>query len=306
MRPRFPRKWLERCLSVVGLLALMGPSCALPAQGRATKAGAPAATPPEITLPAAPKAVRFAVIGDSGSGKPPQYETAQEMVLARVKFPFDFVLMCGDNIKGRHGPRAFELKFERPYGDLLKAGVKFYASLGNHDLTSERLYKPFNMGGSRYYSFHRGNATFLALDSNYMDPEQVNWLTRQLATAPPGWKICFFHHPLYSDGKAHGSALDLRARLQPLFVRYGVNVVFSGHDHVYERLKPQHGIYYFVEGNSGALRYHNLRRHSPEMAAGFDTDRAFMLAEIVGDQLYFQTISRTGKTVDHGVIQRQK
>jgi hypothetical protein len=89
-----------------------------------------------------------------------------------------------------------------------------------------------------------------------------------------------------------------------LFRKYGVNVVFSGHEHVYERLKPQDGIYYFVLGNSGQLRYHNLRP-SGEIQTGFDGDRGFILVEVDGDELYFQTISRTGLTIDSGVLSRQ-
>jgi len=80
-------------------------------------------------------------------------------------------------------------------------------------------------------------------------------------------------------------------------------VVFSGHDHVYERIKPEHGIYYFVLGNSGELRYHDLRASSDTLA-GFNTDRGFMVVEIAGDKLYFQTVSRTGQVVDSGALQR--
>ena len=101
-------------------------------------------------------------------------------------------------------------------------GVKFYASLGNHDGTHERLYKPFHMDGKRYYSFKKADALFLALDSNYMNPEQLDWVKQQLSGSDARWKICFFHHPLYSDGKMHGPDLDLRKQLEPLFVQYGV------------------------------------------------------------------------------------
>ena len=139
-----------------------------------------------------------------------------------------------------------------------------------------------------------------------MNSEQLDWLRKQLQASNEEWKICFFHHPLYSDAKYHGPDLDLRAQLVPLFEGYGVDVVFSGHDHVYERIKPQNGIYYFVMGSSGELRYHNLRGHPAEMAAGLDTDRAFMIVEIAGDDFYFQTISRTGKVVDHSVLNRER
>jgi len=86
-------------------------------------------------------------------------------------------------------------------------------------------------------------------------------------------------------------------------MKYGVGVVLSGHEHVYERVKPQHGISYFVPGNSGRLRYHNLRP-SAEMTKGFDTDCPFMLVEIAGDQFYFETISREGRMVDSGVLEK--
>ena len=91
---------------------------------------------------------------------------------------------------------------------------------------------------------------------------------------------------------------------EPLFVTYGVNVVFAGHDHIYERVTPQNGIYYFVEGASGQLRKGDTRR-SAMTAKAFDQDTSFMLVEIDGNQLSFQVISRTGATVDSGTIQRQ-
>jgi hypothetical protein len=96
----------------------------------------------------------------------------------------------------------------------------------------------------------------------------------------------------------------LRTRLEPIFEKNGVNVVFTGHEHVYERLKPQRGIYYFVLGNAGELRYHDLIP-SPDTVKGFDTDRDFMLIEITRDALHFQTISRTGQTVDTGALGKQ-
>jgi len=258
-----------------------------------------------LTLPLDNKSIRFAVIGDSGTGKAPQYEVAQGMETYRRATNFDFVLMLGDNIYGGHSPQDFERKFEQPYKALLDAGVKFYASLGNHDdPNEERLYKPFNMNGERYYTFKKSNVAFFALDSTYMDPKQLDWLEKELRNSNAEWKICFFHHPLYSDGKFHGSDTNLRAQLTPLFLKFGVNVVLSGHDHVYERFKPEQGIYYFVLGNSGQLRNHNLR-FSPDMQAGLDTDLGFMLMEISGDKLYFQTISRAGKTVDASVLPRQ-
>jgi hypothetical protein len=91
---------------------------------------------------------------------------------------------------------------------------------------------------------------------------------------------------------------------EPLFIKYGVNVVFSGHDHIYERIKPQKGIVYFVSGSAGELRRGDVRP-SAMTAASFDQDQSFMIVEVVGNDLTFQAISRTGKIVDSGVIHRE-
>ena len=160
------------------------------------------------------------------------------------------------------------------------------------------------MNGERFYTFKKGNVRFFALDSNYFDQTQADWLERTLAESKEDWKICFFHHPLYSSGGRHGSEVDLRAQLEPLFLKYGVQVVFAGHEHFYERLKPQKGIHYFVNGGGAKLRGGDIRTTTGMTARGFDTDRSYMLVEIAGDVLTFQTLSRAGKRIDSGSIRR--
>jgi 3',5'-cyclic AMP phosphodiesterase CpdA len=259
----------------------------------------------QVAAPVKPDSVRMAVIGDMGTGETRQYDVSRRMMEAHATFPFDFVIMLGDNIYGGSTPQDFERKFSIPYKPLLDAGVKFYASLGNHDNTNESFYAPFNMNGSTYYTFKKGNVRFFVLNSIYMDPKQLAWLEQELKGAGDGdWKICYFHHPLYSSGRTHGSSIDLRQVLEPLFIKYHVDVVFAGHDHVYERVKPQNGIYYFTEGSSGELRAGDLNQGTIT-AKGYDSDNAFMLVEFAGSQMNFQTISRTGQSVDSGVIQRQ-
>jgi 3',5'-cyclic AMP phosphodiesterase CpdA len=255
-------------------------------------------------LPTRPESLKFAVIGDTGTGEPPQFEVGSKMAEARRTFPFETVIMLGDNIYGRQTPQDFVTKFQRPYAPLLTAGVRFFATLGNHDAPANRFYPGFNMGGLRYYTYFRKNVQFFVLDSNAMDPQQLAWLDNALKESVSPWKICYFHHPLYSNAGRHGSEFELRVVLEPLFVKYGVNVVYSGHDHVYERIKPQKGITYFVNGSSGQLRPGDLRP-SATTAAYFDRDQVFSLVEIDGDDLFFQAISRTGRTVDSGVIHRQ-
>jgi hypothetical protein len=255
-------------------------------------------------LPGTPDSLKFAVIGDTGSGARPQYEVGAQLASAHSRFPFELVLMLGDNLYGAQRAEDFVTKFERPYAPLLKAGVLFYASLGNHDSPSNRFYPGFNMGGERYYTFVRQKTRFLALDTNQMDAKQLAWVENVMQRAEEDWKICYFHHPLYSNAARHGSDVGLRVILEPRFVKHGVNVVFAGHDHVYERTHPQQGITHFVGGSSGMLRRGDMRR-SPVSAASFDQDQAFILVEIAGDNLFFESRSRTGQTIDSGVIRRQ-
>jgi len=259
---------------------------------------------PAAAFPLRSNSVRLAAIGDMGTGKRLQREVAQQMVKSRTTFPFEFIITLGDNLYTGSRPADFEKGFAVPYKVLLDAGVQFYASLGNHDNTNQRFYKPFNMNGANYYTFKKGNVRFFALDSTYMDPKQTAWLEAQLRDASDGeWKVAYFHHAIYSSGRFHGSATDLRKVLEPLFVKYGVDVVFAGHEHVYERTHPQKGIYYFTEGASGKLRANNLRP-SPITASGFDADCSFMTVEFAGEDMYFQATSRTGENVDSGVIHR--
>jgi 3',5'-cyclic AMP phosphodiesterase CpdA len=159
------------------------------------------------------------------------------------------------------------------------------------------------MGGQRYYTLGRERIRFFVLDTNVMDAEQLRWFEAALQQSSEPWKIAVFHHPIYGNARRHGAAVDLRVLLEPLLVRYGVRVVFSGHDHIYERIKPQQGIDYFVTGSGGKLRTGDLVR-TESTAAGFDQDQAFVIVEVAADELYFQTISRTGATVDSGTIPR--
>jgi predicted phosphodiesterase len=261
---------------------------------------------PAATLPNDKDSIKFLVIGDSGTGSRSQYEVGQKIADSYEQFPFEFAIMLGDNLYGSEGASAFVRKFERPYKPLLDAGVKFYATLGNHDEPAQRFYKPFNMDGKRYYTFRKGDVEFFVLDSTYVTPEQVKWLTGALEASGAKWKIPYFHHPIYSSGAKHGAELDLQVLVEPLFVENGVDVVFSGHEHFYERIKPQKGIYYFTQGGAAKLREGNIRARSPITEKGFDTDNSFTLVEIVKDQMFFETISRRGQVVDSGSLMRRE
>ncbi len=262
----------------------------------ASVVAAQAPADPVVPLPNTQGSFKFAVLGDFGTGERTQYDLADQMVKLHQRFKYELVVLVGDNLYGSERPQ-----------DFVKKKVKFYASLGNHDAREQRYYKLFNMDGKLYYTFAPApNVRFFALESTYPEPEQIAWAEKELKASTNDWKIVYFHHPLYSSGDRHGSDLRLREVLEPLFVKYDVSVVLNGHDHFYERIKPQKGIAYFVIGSGGQLRKGNIDRGSGITAKGFDTDLAFVGAEIAGDQMYFNTISRTGQTVDSGVIARRK
>ena len=261
-----------------------------------------------VELPNRANSLKFAVLGDFGDGSRGQFQVAEQMAKLRARFPFELVITVGDNIYGSERPQDMRRKFEEPYKPLLDAGVKFYASLGNHDDRAQARYALFNMDGRTYYTFKapRQDVRFFALESDYPRPQQIAWIEKELASSDEAWKIPYFHHPLYSSGKRHGSHADLAAVLEPLFLKGGVSVVFAGHDHFYERTKPQKGIVYFVTGSGGKLRRNGIDRGTGLTAAGLDTDQAFLAAEIDDDQLFFNAISRTGTIVDSGIIERRK
>jgi predicted MPP superfamily phosphohydrolase len=256
--------------------------------------------------------IKFAVIGDTGTGESDQFGVAQSMDRAYQQEPFGFVLMLGDNIYGSVNSRAFRERFEQPYRNLIAHGVKFQAVLGNHDKggsVKETGYGQFNMIGRRFYTFTRGSgikgeplAQFFGLDSSRMDEEQLAWLEKELAASQAVWKIPFFHHPIYSSGRKHGSDMKLRRALEPLFTRYGVRVALSGHDHIYERIKPQEGIFYFVSGSGGQLRKGDIKRNDPLFAAGNDEVCHFMLFDVEENEARFRAIDINGAVIDQGVI----
>lgn len=266
-----------------------------------------------LTLPNADRSIKFAVIGDSGRGSTEQHEVAARMHEYRQRFDYTFVLMAGDNIyEGPASAEDYRLKFEEPYKMLLDAGVKFYAALGNHDDTNQIYYKPFNMDGRRYYTFvppvdpftrWETRVRFFGLDSTYLDREQLAWLEKETTESRAEWKIAFLHHPLYTSGRYGLVSRGIRLALESSFVNGGVNVVFSGHEHIYERAELQKGILYFITGGAGSLRAGDAAA-SPMIARSYDRDYHFMLVEISEEGLFFQAINRVGATVDAGSLRR--
>jgi len=252
--------------------------------------------------------IKFVAIGDFGTGDDGQAGIAAQILRDHKASPLDFVIAVGDNIYPDGGGRHFTKKFERPYSGLIREGVKFHAVLGNHDVKDGRgdqcRYPLFNMNGQCHYSVKKGDglAEFFMIDSTDFNAPQAGWLEGVLKESTAKWKVAIFHHPIYSSGQTHGSDLVLRRAIEPLLTRYGVNVVLSGHDHTYERVKPQQGIQYFVTGAGGKVRKGDINMRSPFRELSFDQDNHYMQMEIEDQQISFQAITRGGSVIDKGAI----
>jgi 3',5'-cyclic AMP phosphodiesterase CpdA len=278
-------------------------------QSLASLAGAALIRPSSI-LSAEPAndTIRFAVIGDWGTGGHDAQGIANQMVQNHKRTPFDFVIAAGDNIYPNGSGRYFAKHFEQPFGQLISDRVNFYAVLGNHDVDEGRQdqcqYQLFNMRGRNYYNLKQGDGLveFFMLDSTDFDNAQHAWLEQALSASNARWKIAVFHHPIYSSGTRHGSSTGLRSKLEPLFTKYKVNAAFSGHDHIYERTKPQQGIQYFVTGAGGKTRRGGVKLDSPIRQVSFDQDNHFMVIEIKPQQIVFQAVSETGNVIDSGIF----
>jgi predicted phosphodiesterase len=266
--------------------------------------------PSSIFCSPAKDTLRFGVIGDFGTGEHDEIGTAKQMFAAHQRAPLDLIIAAGDNIYPNGSGRHFAKNFEQPFAALIAERVRFQAVLGNHDVEAgrqdQRQYQLFNMGGENYYKLERGGGLveFFMLDSTDFDGTQTTWLENSLKASKARWKVAVFHHPIYSSGRKHGCALGLRKQIEPIFIRYGVNVAFAGHDHFYERTKPQHGIQYFVAGGGGKTRQGDVDPGSGIHEASFDKDNHFMVIEVDDKQVSFQAISETGAVVDSGAIKQ--
>jgi hypothetical protein len=152
---------MKRIVAAIGLFTLLLAGPPIQQAQKPPVASSTFKDGPSLTLPNKADSVRFAVIGDTGTGLEPQAALAERLAQYHEAFPFEFVLMVGDNIYGAEKAEDYESKFAQPYKKLLDAGVKFHAALGNHDNPNQRFYKNFNMGGKEYYTFKKARPASL-------------------------------------------------------------------------------------------------------------------------------------------------
>jgi HEAT repeat protein len=244
----------------------------------------------------------FAVFGDSRTSAEQSSAVGRQMASHQPHF----LLHSGDLVSNGAVYEQWEEQFFSPLGEVL-ARIPFFPVLGNHEQNSVHFYNFFPSGS--WYSFEYGNACFIALDTNTasggFEPgtEQYGWLQRTLEETSALWRIVWFHHPPYSSGN-HGCSIEQQEALAPLLERYQVDMVFNGHDHIYERSFPmragrredESGIIYVVTGGGGAPLY-------PVDAGewtGFATStHHYCAVSIDGPHLRLQVCDLNGDVVDY-------
>jgi hypothetical protein len=205
----------------------------------------------------------LAVIGDTGTGGKEQYEIGKRLEEYREQANFTFTIMVGDNIYGSERPQDFQQKFELPYKPLLDAGVTFLRRARQPRRSQPALLQAVQHGRRTLLHLHEGQHRFLRSRFELHGSQAARLVRARDQGLEVGLEDGVFStiRPI-RPAPRHGSEVDLRAVLEPLFVKYGVNVVFAGHEHFYERLKPQQGIYYFNVRRVGEAPQ---RRHPEEL-----------------------------------------
>lgn len=246
--------------------------------------------------------LRFAAVGDTGTGNPEQHAVASQMLAEYERSPFAFVLMLGDNVYGGKFDRIGSV-FEAPYRGLLDRGVRFYATLGNHDIRCEAeqlAYPAFGMNGRRAYSFAPadGLVEFFTIDTTSLlegrHKDQLEWLDRALQASRARWKIAFFHHPPYSPGRRHGDNDYLIALVLPILKRGNVQLVMTGHEHFFAKIRPQQGIHFLISGSGGKIHKGGIVQGHPYLEAGNDRVNQFLSFTLTWDALEYAAIASTG------------
>jgi acid phosphatase type 7 len=269
-------------------------------RGLTERTGFRTAPAPESTDP-----VRFVAFGDSGTGSSGQYAVMEQIMTV----PFDLVLHTGDVAYESGRLSQIERTFFGVYGALSRSFAITPVS-GNHDYATEGA-KPFRDvfmlpenggpgGNERWFSFDWGQVHFVGLDTERMGSEQAAWLAEDLARSTKPWKIAYAHRPPFSSGH-HGSSAAFRAYFHPILAKYGVQLVLNGHEHNYERIKPQDGVTYVVTGGGGR----GTRSVGTSSFTAFSVDVLhFVQVEVFADRLIIHAIDGTGRQFDSALIAR--
>jgi hypothetical protein len=235
----------------------------------------------------------FMVLGDTRTGHAAHQSVVDKMLEVG---PPPFYLHTGDFVDYGSDRSQWETFLDIEH-DLMQVS-NLYPAIGNHEMNHRNYFDALSPPG-RWYSFDRGDAHFVSLQvdgyGRYTPGQpQYEWLVNDLASTSKPWKFVFFHIPPYSSG-GHGSDLNVRQALAPLFEQYGVTIVFNGHDHDYER-SVANGVTYIVTGGGGAPLYSKGRDNPASVY--FASVHHFVQITLSGDTLYGVAIEPDGTEFD--------
>ena len=256
--------------------------------------------------------VRFAALGDFGTGEADQLAVAEQMCLRRADYPFNHVVTTGDNVYASGEIQDFDEDFYIPYACLFEEGVDFHAVLGNHDLKTlegeGQIAEPrFGMLG-RYYTWGLGPVTFVMFDSQAIDAEldadteldadsQYQWVMNEIEQAQDSeWTVAVFHDPVYSTGERHGSKPGWDEAIAEPFSEAGVDLVLNGHDHNFQ-WGEEDGVTYVVTGGGGAALYPCQEPFVEPMENCLE-EHHFVEVVVSGDSMTVKAISKEGELLD--------
>jgi 3',5'-cyclic AMP phosphodiesterase CpdA len=244
--------------------------------------------------------VRIIAFGDFGVGGRTQRSFGAAIRHFEARNPADYLVTLGDN-DYTEDPAKFHDNWEASFGWRRRAGVRVAGVLGNHDVRVQGGRYQFDELSMprRYYRRAIGPVELYLLDSNDVDDAQTTWLRRTLSRSRARWKLAAFHHPAFTCG-AYESHRSVVSRWVPLFERYRVRLVLSGHDHNYQRFAPRSGVRYLVHGGGGQ-RLYELRpcptSYPRRLAAR--PEFGFLYVVIRGNRLDGWAVTGGGRRSDH-------
>ncbi len=247
-----------------------------------------------------PPNARFAIVGDIGASDVDSARTAVMVDKLASQRLFDGLILLGDNVYPSGDPAMLNAVLFEPYGPVLEAGAELLAVLGSHDYLDGNAVPQLEALGipGRRYSREVREVLFIGLDSILASaPEQAEWLEETLAASGAKWKIAAMHHPPYSAG-VHGSEESVRAAFAPLFEKYGVQLVLSGHDHDYQRSLEQNGVTYVVSGGAAKIR----KTAKAEFTAAAWSTFHFVDLAVWDDRMELRAVDQYGRVFDEAVI----
>ena len=238
----------------------------------------------------------FAVVGDTQAG----HETHRLIVDRILSMAPDLVLHTGDLVADGTIEENWVTFFNIEH-DLLQ-NLPVYPTLGNHEMQSSLYFDQFHLpGNERWYTFDYGNTRFIALEidkASAYDPssEQYGWLEAALAGNTQTWLVVYFHIPPYTGSREDaGDVPTVRENLSPLFVRHGVDLVFNGHHHNYQRFQID-GVSYVITGGGGGSM-HAISSVESGLVA-YSQQHNFVYVSVAGDALFVTVLSPDGETLD--------